>query len=112
MIKFSLAVVLTLALPSTVQPALSQTANDALSQMWRAMAAEEYGRPDYPEGYADAVAVCVLEVVSPLDQEDRDRLAETNMNPDEETVARIDAMIPDMDERLRACGEKVEEELG
>lgn len=112
MIKFSLAVVLTLALPSTVQPALSQTANDALSQMWHAMAAEEYGGPDYPEGYADAIAVCILEVLSPLDQEDRDRLAETNMNPDEETVARIDAMIPDMGEQFQACGEKVEEELG
>lgn len=105
--NITLGVVLAVALASGAQPAIAQTEPDALSRLWHGMAAEEYPAPEYPDGYAAALADCILDVLSPIDQADRDLLAETRMNPDEETTARVDALVPDMGSRFAACGETV-----
>lgn len=112
MLRFILCTALTLGLPTAAQPALVQDDHDALNSMWLAMAAEENGAPDYPDGYAETLAVCILEVRSPLDREDKDLPAEAEMNPDEEAAARIDTIIPDRGMQFPACGEKDAEKFG
>jgi hypothetical protein len=103
--------VLALAVPSGAHPAIAQTEPDALSRLWHDMAAEEYPAPEHPEGYAAALAECILDVLSPIGQPDRDLLAETRMNPGDEAAARIDALVPDMGSQFAACGEKVAEQF-